>query len=130
MKVTVFSPPWYCVENLDAKEAIRTHQGRTILMVWPHGYALDALEIAEEKGVSTLIIVGDKSRRYESSSITDDPFGGVNKGEDSDMMFHVRRLMAGQEGSSTRFDDHTLEGFVNRHKNGIWSVFGFGLTCL
>jgi len=127
-----FSPlrgPWVSIENIDAKEAIQKYRDRTLLMVWPHGYALDALETLTEVGGSTVIIIGDQTQWFDKSCITDDPFGGVNKENDYRMMEQVRMILEGKNpvehvGELQPFDMDELVSLAERYKKmrGCWKL--------
>jgi len=85
-------------------------------MVWPHGYALDAVEAFTEIGGKTIFIVGDRTTRAEKSCITDDPFGGVNKDDDSRMMEQVRMILQGEEPVDNYFEREALSKLADRYR--------------
>eukprot|EP01127_Copromyxa_protea_P001984 TRINITY_DN11888_c0_g1_i1.p1 TRINITY_DN11888_c0_g1~~TRINITY_DN11888_c0_g1_i1.p1 ORF type:complete len:332 (-),score=63.00 TRINITY_DN11888_c0_g1_i1:147-1142(-) len=120
---------WFPVEELDSIAAIKKYPGRTLLMCWPHGYALDALEAFGDsfQGPKTVLIVGEKVKSgHGASCITDDPFGGVNKDRDSLMMSQVRDLLYNIQTDEIKeetqtddwdyFDPKLLNDLANRYK--------------
>jgi hypothetical protein len=96
---------WMKVEDLDAVGAIQQYRGRALLMCWPHGYALDAVEeYGNLEDSHTIIVIGEKCNFDRDMNgegpgcVTDDPFGGVNKDKDSQLMHEVAILTYQTEG--------------------------------
>eukprot|EP01126_Amoeba_proteus_P039266 TRINITY_DN4131_c0_g1_i1.p1 TRINITY_DN4131_c0_g1~~TRINITY_DN4131_c0_g1_i1.p1 ORF type:complete len:209 (-),score=14.90 TRINITY_DN4131_c0_g1_i1:314-940(-) len=107
---------WFPIENLSSVDAIHKYPGRALLMCWPHGYALHTLELHGRLGGKTAIIIGERCKSCDDSCITDDPFGGVDKTQDSQMMYEVRRIMGNIPICSTPFDQVQLQGLAHRYR--------------